>query len=300
MTKQARERELRMIPVDRIEVLNARERNTRVYDTIVGNIQTIGLKKPITVTARPGPDGAERYILVCGEGRLKAFQSLGEPRIPAQVIEVDDDDAFIMSLTENIARRHCRPLELLAGIASLNEKGCSEREIARKTGLTVTYVHGIVTLLARGEERLLVAVQKGRVPLSVALQIVSAGDDDLAIQRSMQEAYELGELRGRQMIEMRRLVERRRVAGIRLSHGPSKRVSGVTTHSLVRAFRREVERKQLFVRKASLTEKRLVFITGALRGLYADENFVNLLRAEGLDTLPKYLADRINAVGATI
>lgn len=27
--------------------------------------------------------------------------------------------------------------------------------------------------------------------------------------------------------------------------------------------------------------------------LFADENFVTLLRAEGLDTLPKYLADRI-------
>ena len=29
--------------------------------------------------------------------------------------------------------------------------------------------------------------------------------------------------------------------------------------------------------------------------LFADESFVNLLRAEGLDTLPKYLSDRISA-----
>jgi len=32
------------------------------------------------------------------------------------VVKVSDEDAFIMSLAENIARRQCRPLELLAGI----------------------------------------------------------------------------------------------------------------------------------------------------------------------------------------
>jgi ParB family chromosome partitioning protein len=30
-----------------------------------------------------------------------------------------------------------------------------------------------------------------------------------------------------------------------------------------------------------------------LKKLYSDENFLTLLRAEGLDTLPAYLAERI-------
>lgn len=300
MNKPTKDREIRMIPVDRIDVLNMRDRNARVFDTIVGNIKTIGLKKPITVTARPGIDGAERYILVCGEGRLKAFQSLGETRIPAQVISVSDEDAFIMSLTENIARRQCRPLELLAGITSLKARGYSPKAIAEKTGLTMTYVQGILTLISRGEERLVVGVQKGNIPLSVALTIVGAGDNDKAVQLAMQEAYELGQLRGKQLHEMRRILERRRVAGAGVSRAVSKRIPDVTTHSLVRAFRKEVERKKLFARKASLTEKRLVFVAGALRGLFGDENFLNLLRAEGLDTLPKYLADRVNATGSNL
>lgn len=91
--------EIRMVPVDRIEVLNHRERNTKVFEEISGNIRTIGLKKPITVTPRPGADGEERYLLVCGEGRLKAFKALGQPTIPALVVNVSDEDAFIMSLT---------------------------------------------------------------------------------------------------------------------------------------------------------------------------------------------------------
>ena len=61
--------ELRMIPLERIDVLNPRERNSRVFEQIVGNIQNIGLKKPIVVTPRQSSDG-ERYLLICGEGRF--------------------------------------------------------------------------------------------------------------------------------------------------------------------------------------------------------------------------------------
>ena len=78
--------ELQMIPIDRIEVLNPRERNNRIFEVIVDNIKTLGLKKPVTVTPRPGPEGDVRYMLICGEGRLKAFKALGETQIPALVV----------------------------------------------------------------------------------------------------------------------------------------------------------------------------------------------------------------------
>jgi ParB family chromosome partitioning protein len=106
--RQHRDSELRMIPLDRIEVLNPRERNIRVFEQIVGNIQSLGLKKPIVVTPRPASDG-EHYLLICGEGRFKAFKTIGQQEIPAMVMKVDDESAFIMSLTENIARRKVQP-----------------------------------------------------------------------------------------------------------------------------------------------------------------------------------------------
>ena len=62
---------VRLIPIDRIEVLNSRERITKVFEEIVGNIKAIGLKKPIIVTQREGPDGVPKYVLVCGEGNLR-------------------------------------------------------------------------------------------------------------------------------------------------------------------------------------------------------------------------------------
>ena len=45
------------VPISRIEILNSRDRNMKVFEEIVDNIRSIGLKKPITVTERPGEDG---------------------------------------------------------------------------------------------------------------------------------------------------------------------------------------------------------------------------------------------------
>jgi ParB family transcriptional regulator, chromosome partitioning protein len=285
--------EVRMIPLEQIEVINPRERNSKVFDDIVGNIKTIGLKKPIVVTPRATANGIERYLLVCGEGRMKAFRALGETTIPALVIRVSDEDAFIMSLTENIARRQCRPLELLAGIQDLQERGYVPKVIAEKTGLTLQYVQGILTLLRQGEERLVIAVEKGQIPLNAALSIVGAGDSDEAIQAALQDAYESGKLRGRQLMDARRIIERRKALGRSSSRNMPHKVTDITTSSLVRTYQREVERQKAMVKKAEFTQQRLLFVVGALRQLFSDDNFVNLLRAEGLATLPKYLAERV-------
>lgn len=297
MSKEHLSTKLQIIPIDQIEILNPRERNGRIFDEIVGNIKNIGLKKPITVTPRPGPNGAEHYLLICGEGRLKAFKALGEKLIPAMVVKVSDEDAFIMSLTENIARRQCRPLELLAGIEQLRDQGHDKKTIAQKTGLSVDYVQGILYLLKNGEERLLVAVESGRIPLNAALTIAGAGNDDKAIQAALQDAYESGKLRGNQLIQARRVIERRRSMGRSVNRGMPRKTSDVTPSSLIRSYQNEVGRQKLMIKKAEFAQQRLLFVIEALRQLLSDDNFTNLLRAEGLDTMPKYLAERVWAGG---
>jgi ParB family chromosome partitioning protein len=283
-----------MIPIDLIVVLNPRDRNHRVFGEIVNNIKTIGLKKPITVTPRRSADGQDQFLLICGEGRLKAYQELGETKIPARVVQVDDEEAFIMSLAENIARRQCRPLELLAGIEQLRDQGYDKQVIAQKTGLSLDYVKGILTLLEHGEERLLVAVENGRIPLNTALEIARVGNEEKNVQTALQEAYESGQLRGKQLIHARRIVMQRQSLGRSVAHQtPRKTSSEVTTNSLVRSYQREVDRQKLMVKKAEFAQQRLLFVVGALRQLFADENFTTLLRAEGLETLPTYLADRV-------
>ncbi len=289
---------VRLIPINRIEVLNSRERNTKVFEEIVGNIKAIGLKKPITVTQREGTDGEAKYVLVCGEGRLNAFRLLGEAHIPALVVEVDDEDAFIMSLAENIARRQYRPLEILADIESLRQRSYGPESIAKKTGLSAQYVTNIIFLLERGEERLIEGVQKGQIPLTTALEIARAADTNKELGAVLQQAYESGQLRGRQLVEARRLVEKRAELGPGVAHGPvPKSVPGISPSSLVKTYQKEVARKKQMVIKAEYSQNRLLFVIEALRKLLADENFINLLRAEGLESLPAPLADRINLEG---
>lgn len=297
MTRKHPKSELQMIPMDRIDVLNSRERNGKIFETIVGNIKAIGLKKPVTVTPREDADGQLRYLLICGEGRLNAFRSLGQTTIPAMVVDVGDEDAFIMSLAENIARRQARTLELLSGIEQLKQRGYDRKTIAQKTGLSSEYINGILHLLDKGEERLLIAVESGRIPLYVAQTIAGAGSGDKDVQAALQEAYESGHLRGSQLLQARKVIERRRTLGRTIARTPPRKLFDVTSASLVRTYQQEVERQKLLVRKAELAQQRLLFVTGALRQLLTDENFTNLLRAEGLDTLPKYLADRIWPMG---
>ena len=67
-----------------------------ILDEIVENIRVIGLKKPINVAERTGNDRRFHYQLICGEGRLKTFKILGETHFPALVVNVSDEDAFIM------------------------------------------------------------------------------------------------------------------------------------------------------------------------------------------------------------
>jgi ParB family chromosome partitioning protein len=296
MRKQHHASQLQMIPVDQITVLNPRDRNSRVFEEIVGNIKNLGLKKPVTVTPRDDLEDGKRFLLICGEGRLKAFKSLGEQEIPALVVQVNDEDAFIMSLTENIARRKYTAMELLISIEQLSQQGYDKRIIAEKTGLSFDYVRGILLLFEKKEERLLTAVEAGRIPLNVAITIAGASHEK-EVQAALQDAYESGQLRGGQLMQARKILQRRSTLGKSIDHRPMRKGSSVTTSSLVRNYQREVERQRLLIRKAEFAQQRLLFVIEALRQLLADEHFSNLLSAEGLNTLPKQLAERVWAGG---
>jgi ParB family transcriptional regulator, chromosome partitioning protein len=73
----------------------------------------------------------------------------------------------------------------------------------------------------------------------------------------------------------------------------------VTSESLIRTYQRETERQKLLVKRASLARSRLLFVANAMRRPLADEHFVALLRAEGLSTLPRPLAERIGPEALT-
>jgi ParB family chromosome partitioning protein len=110
----------------------------------------------------------------------------------------------------------------------------------------------------------------------------------------LQQAYESKQLRGRKLTAAKRLIEQRRRRGKGLrSDGPRREAGAVSSTALLRTYKEDVDKKRLLIRKAERSRDRLVFVTQALRSLLDDENFVTLLRAEGLDTLPRNLAESI-------
>lgn len=281
-----------LISIELITVINPRIRNRKAFDAMVDSIAELGLKRPITVARRDGDDGP-RYDLVCGQGRLEAFQELGQTEIPAIVISASSEDCLVMSLVENLARRQHRALDLLRDIKGLKDRGYSDTEIARKTNLSMKYVRGVLRLLESGEHRLLRAVESGKIPVSVAVDIADA--DDTKVQGILRKAYESNLLRGGKLLAAKRLVEARQKHGKGQLGSDKGRRRSLSVESLLRTYQNDVERKQVLLRKATATRNELMFITEALRTLLNDENFVTLLRAESLATIPKNLTDRLSA-----
>ncbi len=290
------ESRVRMIPVDRVRVVNPRVRDKKKFDRIVENISAIGLKKPITVTAgKPAEDGSETFDLVCGQGRLEAFIALGQKEIPALVRGFSTTDSLLASLIENIARRRGRVLDQIKMINWMKEQGHTHTDIAAKTGLGADYVKSILNLLRNGEDRLLEAVLHGKIPITIAVGISGAADDDA--QRLLMEAYERKEMTQKTLRAFRRIVDLRRTFGKTYSQHKGRGGHRTTAESLVRAYRLETQRQKIMVKKAKLCEARLLSVSAAFRVLVADEDYINLLRAEELNTMPKFLAERARHAG---
>lgn len=289
--------EVRMIAVDRIKVLNSRSRNKKVYAAIVENISGIGLKRPITVTPNGSDSEGPLYSLVCGEGRLEAFRALGEKLVPCLVVNASEGDAFLISIVENLARRRHSNDEILGAIRTIKKRGYSVSQIAAKTGLDPAYIKVMLHLLQHGEERLIAAVERGWLSLNLADRISRSGPAD--VQAAMVEAYENGLLRGEQLMKVRRLIDSREAMGKRYRTIQHKSERKMTPNRLVQTYQTEVRRQRLAIKKAEITESRLLFIVTALRAFFGDENVKTLLRAEGIEDLPKQIADRLKMVGRT-
>ncbi|MBW7894881.1 MAG: ParB N-terminal domain-containing protein [Opitutaceae bacterium] len=280
-----------LIPVDRIRVINPRVRDQAKFARIVYSIEKLGLKKPITVTANAqGPDGTQTYNLVCGQGRLEAFQRLGQREIPALVRNLSKPDSLLASLIENIARRRVRGTEQIKMIQWMQDQGNSYAEIAQRTALSEDYVKDILNMIRQGEDRLLEAVLNGKIPVTIAVRIAEGSDEQA--QRALMEAYERKDMNQKTLTAFKRVLDQRRHFGRSYGSRRSRGAQRTSAESLVRAYRLECQRQKLMVKKAKLCEVRLLSVSAAFRVLVMDDDYINLLRAEQLETMPKFLAER--------
>lgn len=285
-----------IIPIDRIRILNPRARDKRKFQLLVENIGKVGLKRPITVSKRTNANNEPTYDLVCGQGRAEAFMALGQTHIPAMIIEASKDDCLVMSLVENCARRQHSAKELMQAIKNLRQQGYGDKVIAEKIGFTQQHVNMIVNLLEHGEERLLSAVEAGILSLSLATEI--AKTDQQGGQAALVEAYNQKGLKGRKLVAARRLLEQRSLKGKRMfEQSPLKANAprqSVTSETIIKTYQQEAAKQKLLMKKAEVTQSKLLFAVEAMRKLIAEPEFIKLLQAENLDSIPSPLRKRFS------
>lgn len=280
------EEQIHMIEIAHVVVANPRPRNPVKFQAIVASIEAVGLKKPITVCQRKQIGADMQY----GQGRLEACQALGKTMIPAIITEVTREQQYLMSLIENVARRPPSYRALVVEVRSLLGRGYKAEQIAQKLGLDKTYAYGVVHLLEHGENVLLQAVDAGRIPLRIAT-IISTGTNE-EVQTALIDAYEKGDLRGAKLAMARRIIAMR-LAKERETGRTSPTKRKLSAEGAVEEYEQHVQRQRSAISRLNAVSHRLMILSTAMKRLLEDENYVTLLRAESIQTIPKHLAERI-------
>ncbi|MCK6613011.1 MAG: ParB/RepB/Spo0J family partition protein [Ignavibacteriaceae bacterium] len=118
-------------------------------DELKVSILKNGLITPVTVR-----NFNNRYQLISGERRLRAFKEIGYPEIPAYIINVESDDVMLaMALIENIQREKLNPVEIGIAYRRLMEDcGLTQDEIADRVGKDRSTIANSLRILKLPEE----------------------------------------------------------------------------------------------------------------------------------------------------
>lgn len=276
------QRDYRMIPVDQITVVNSRSREKKQFDENVRSIGEMGLYKPILVNGRR-LEATGKYELICGEGRLLAHRQLGKTHIKADIWDVDDAQANLMTLGENIARTPPQTIEFARALKEMHDYGMGWEQLAAITGKSQKYIQDYIRLVERGEERLVKGVEDGVFPLSFAMSV--AESEDRSIQHLLMDAFDSGVVNSGNLARVRRIIEDRLEKGKELNS--KKAAAPYTVEKLKSDIRSMTKQKESFVFEAGQRESRLMRILVTLKDLRQDSAFVKLLAAEGLGDSPE-------------
>ena len=139
------------IPLGKVFANPNQPRKTFYEQTIselAESIKEHGVLNPIIVR----PSG-EKYEIIVGERRFRAAGQAGLKEVPAIIKKVSDEDAWIISLIENIQREDLNDIDRAAALRELKMNlGSPWESIAKRLGLSKRRVLDLVGLLDLPEE----------------------------------------------------------------------------------------------------------------------------------------------------
>lgn len=139
---------MRMVALADIDTGASQPRTQFDADDLAELAATVSLHGVLVpVRLRQHRDTVGRYEIVAGERRVRAARAAGLNEIPAIVVTVDDDQARIDALVENIQRVDLNPLEEAHAYDNLSQGGFTHEEIGSLVGKSRPHVTNTLALL---------------------------------------------------------------------------------------------------------------------------------------------------------
>ncbi|HUR56639.1 MAG TPA: ParB/RepB/Spo0J family partition protein [Opitutaceae bacterium] len=164
---------------------------------LADSIRSEGLLQPIVVRKT-----GEKFQLIAGERRWRAFQSLKIKSIPARVVEASNASSAALGLIENLQREGLNPLEEAHGYASLiRDFDLTQENAAERVGrgrATVanalrllsldTEIQGFIAknLLSVGHAKVLLGIEEAPQRALLARRVIEEGLSVRATEKLIQ------------------------------------------------------------------------------------------------------------------
>lgn len=114
--------------------------------SLAASIKQQGLMQPIIVRKLAGNEGL--YEVIAGERRLRAARLAQLDNVPVIIKDVDDENAAVMALIENIQREDLNPLEEARGLKRLlDEFALTHEQISDVIGRSRSATSNLLRLL---------------------------------------------------------------------------------------------------------------------------------------------------------
>lgn len=203
----APDKEFTYLPLDKLssgKYQPRREMDGKELEELSQSIREKGVIQPIIVREIDGG----RYEVVAGGRRYAAAKSLGLNEIAAIIKNLDDKDALIFAVVENLQRKDLNPVEEAEAFKRLMwEFEFSLEDIAKFVAKDKTTVANTLRLLRLPEE-IKDAVRKGVVSRSQARTILSA--DKIEEQEKLFQMILKGGISVREIEEKARRVSKKK------------------------------------------------------------------------------------------
>ena len=117
--------------------------NQKALEELASSIKELGLIQPVTIKTKD-----ERFELISGERRLRAFKILKLKSIPAYVRKANDQTSLEMALVENIQRKDLDPIEIAISYNRLiDELSISQDKMSKRIGKDRSTISNYIRLL---------------------------------------------------------------------------------------------------------------------------------------------------------